>query len=96
MEVRENVDEGKQDQEETLKEILDSVNELIAETRASRQELRETEAELEKQRSEKKVSALTYNVELERIRRVHQDIDYNLRSLDRQRKIFLEKLSELN
>lgn len=89
------MNEEKQDEAATLSEILSSVNELIAETRKARQELHETEAELSEMYNHGKVTALTYDVQSERVRRDYQEIDHTLRSLDRQRKIFLEKLREL-
>lgn len=89
------MNEEKQDEAATLNEILSSVNELIAETRSSRQELREAETELKEMYGQKKVSSLTYDVQSERIRRDYQEIDHTLRQLDRQRKVFLEKLQNL-
>ena len=62
------MDKGKYDEAVSLKEILESVNKLIVETRAMRKELREAEAELEKTFKSKKVSLLTYDIQKERIR----------------------------
>lgn len=68
---------------------------LIADTRTSRKEWRELVDEVETMFKRGEMTQLTYDINKERLRRSGEDIDCCLRSLDRQMKIALQKLREL-
>jgi hypothetical protein len=86
-----------QDQEETeiLRDILNGVKELMIETHRQRKEVRELWDEIEVQYNQGAMTEMTFAVEKEQFRRTNENIDFCLRSLDRQKKIALNKLQEL-
>jgi hypothetical protein len=85
-----------QSDREILEEIVTDTRKLIVETRNSRKEWRDLLKDVESLHAEGKTTKLTYDIDKERLRRTGQDIDCCLRSLDRQMKIALKKLSELD
>ncbi len=87
--------EQHQDETEILRDILRGVKELMIETHRQRKEVRELWDEVELQYQGGIMSELTFAVEKEQFRRTNENIDYCLRSLDRQKKIALNKLQEL-
>ena len=80
---------------EILKDILEDLADLVRQTRQSSKELRQIELELKQALAQKQITQFSFDIKAEQVRRSHQDIDFCLRSLDRQRKICLEKLREL-
>lgn len=80
----------------TLKELLHSIAKLTYETRQQRTEVVVLSQEIEQKHDDGQLTDLHYAVDVERLRRMHQNIDYCLRSLDRQKKIVLTKLSQLS
>ena len=80
---------------EMLKEILDDISELIAETRASRSELKQLERQSREEFAHKKTTSFTYDIRLEKLRRAYQEVDYCLRSLEHQRKLTMETINRL-
>jgi major membrane immunogen (membrane-anchored lipoprotein) len=85
-----------QSDREILEEIVADTRRLIVDTRTSRREWRELVTEVETTFKRGKMTQLTYDIHKERLRRSGQDIDYCLRNLDRQMKIALQKLRELD
>jgi hypothetical protein len=87
-----------QDQDEVaiLKDILNGIGELIADTRGQRREVKLLHDELDQKHSAGKLTDLYYALSVESLRRNQQTIDYCLRSLDRQKKIALTKLYEIS
>jgi hypothetical protein len=78
-----------------LNEILEGISELMADTRRQRKDLDELGRELHQNRDRQRMSDFRYAVDKERLRRSYQDVNYCLKSLERQRKIALQKLTEL-
>src|SRR2546430_2615732 len=84
-----------QNEREILEEIVADTRRLIHDTRANRKEWHELVAEVDATFERGEMTKLTYDIHKERLRRSGQDIDCCLRSLDRQMKIALQKLNEL-
>lgn len=84
-----------QSDREILEGIVADTRQLIADTRANRKEWRELVEEVETTYKRGEMTQLTYDINKERLRRSSEDIDCCLRSLDRQMKIALQKLREL-
>jgi len=85
-----------QDEEAALKDILKGISELIADTRGQRGEINQLRTELDQKHSAGQVTDLYYALCMENLRRNNQTVDYCLRSLDRQKKIAISKLRELD
>lgn len=75
------------DQRDKLKSILAKIEDMIAETIKSRLELKEIEAEYEHSYQKGDISMFKYEIEMERIRRVHKKAQYCMKILERQKKI---------
>jgi hypothetical protein len=86
-----------QDSEERaiLEDIIEGINELIVETRKQRVEVNKLGRELKQKHDEKQLTDMEYAVDTERLRRTHQNIDFCMRSLERQKKIAISKIQEL-
>lgn len=89
------MEDQNQDKTEVLLDILNSVKGLIIDTYRQRSEVKELWLETTARYKSGKLTQLTYEIEKEQFRRTNQNIDCCLRSLDRQKKIALAKLDEL-
>lgn len=87
--------EDAQDEAAILKNIIESVNELIMETRGQVKNVRELKQTIEKEHNEGTMTEFSFVINMEHAARAKQNVDYMLRSLDRQKKIALSKLKEL-
>ncbi len=85
-----------EDERTILKDILKGVKELTLETRRQRVEVRQLWDEMVINYNIGAMSVLTFAVEKEQFRRTNENINYCLRSLDRQKKTALSKLNELD
>lgn len=84
-----------QDERAILEDIIRDVDKLIGETRGQRKEAKSLDKEIEEAFEAKELTDFSYAVKKEQMRRHNQNIDYCLRSLDRQKKIALTKIREL-
>jgi hypothetical protein len=86
---------AEQSEREILQDILSGVEEMMAETRKSRQELYGVKKELTDSYQNGKVTELGYRIRLEQVDRSYQTIVFCIRRLEQQKKIALQKLQEL-
>ncbi|HTE22179.1 MAG TPA: hypothetical protein VK674_03995 [Candidatus Limnocylindria bacterium] len=86
---------AKQNEREILKDILHGIRDLIRQTRTNRQELQKLEAEIVQLHDAGHMSDLFYDIEMERARRAHKSVNYCMKSLERQKKVALWQLKEL-
>ena len=81
---------------ERLLDIIAGTEELISETRRSRLEIAQTEKEVEDERKTTQTNDFRYHLQREQIRRAYENVDFILRGLERQKKIAVQKLHELD
>ncbi len=86
---------SKQDDREMLQDILSGVDELLAESRKSREELQSVKSELDVAYAKGDFSAFGYQIRQEQIDRSHQTVNFYIRKLEQQKKIAIQKLREL-
>lgn len=80
---------------EMLKDIVKDLNEMISESRKDRQELVALEAELKKKLKQNVANRLTFDIEIEQLRRTKQDVDYTLRNLAHQKKLTIRMIDDV-
>ncbi len=78
-----------------LEDIITDINQLITETRQTKKELKMLEEEVKQQYDTGKMNDLDFTISKERLRRHSQNIDYCLRKLEREKKIAITKIQEL-
>lgn len=83
------------DEKAILEDIIEGINELIVETRKQRVEVNKLVQELKEKHAKQQLSDMEYAIDTERLRRTHQNIDFCMRSLERQKKIAISRISEL-
>ncbi len=83
------------DERAILEDIIEGINELITETRKQRTEVNKLGKELKQKHAAEQLSDMEYAVDAERLRRTNQNIDFCMRSLERQKKIAISKIQEL-
>lgn len=86
---------NEQDERAILEDIIAGINELIGETRQQRKEVNKLAEEMKQKHAARQLSDMEYAVDLERLRRTHQNINYCVRSLERQKKIAISRINEL-
>ncbi|HLC91446.1 MAG TPA: hypothetical protein VJC09_00160 [Candidatus Saccharimonadales bacterium] len=85
-----------QDEAEILEGIVKDVNEMIIETKQTRQELNEAKQHLEQLNHANKVELLDYTIQKERIRESETRANDCMKKLERQKKIAIHRLMQLN